>query len=107
MIDHAKQVCLNGMKNVYQVLGGEAFRFKPKGEGNRRPVNMGLFEMLVFAFFDVNPTQLDLEKAKKLVDTYKLDVDEKGLFSGSIDTTEYVRTRFDTAKQITQGLKNA
>ena len=107
LIEHAKSVCLYGMESVYQVLGDEAFRFKPKAGGNKRPVNMGLFEMLVFAFCYVQPNQLDHSKAKSLVDTYKQNVDDEGLFSGSIDTSENVRARFDTAQKITQGLKNA
>ncbi len=107
LIEQVKSVCLAGMGNVYQVLGDEAFRFKSKDGGNRRPINMGLFEMLVFAFMDVDPSQLDHNKAKTFVDGYKQEVDDEGLFSGSIDTTEYVKARFDKAQKITQGLKNA
>lgn len=107
LLEHAKTVCLDGMDSVYKVLGDEAFRFKSKDGGNKRPVNMGLFEMLVFAFSHINPTELDHSKAKQLVDEYKQNVDDEGLFSGSIDTTDFVRVRFETAQQITQGLKNA
>lgn len=107
LIDHAKQACLNGLDSVYQVLGNEAFRFQSNSGGNRRPVNMGLFEMLVFAFCHIDPTQLDHQKAKELIDYHKQNVDDEGLFSGSIDTSDSVKTRFDTAKKITQGLKDA
>jgi hypothetical protein len=107
LITHAKNVCLLGMNNVYQVLGNAAFRFESKNSGSRRPVNMGLFEMLVFAFCYVEPEKLDFITAKKLVDKYKLDVDEEALFSGSIDTTYHVKIRFERAQEITQGLKNA
>ncbi|MBL0711157.1 MAG: DUF262 domain-containing protein, partial [Colwellia sp.] len=98
---------LLGMNNVYQVLGNDAFRFKPKNGGNRRPVNMGLFEMIVFAFCYIDPIQISSDKAIEIVDAYKTQVDEQELFSGSIDTSEYVKIRFDTAQQITQRLKNA
>ncbi len=107
LIEHAKSVCLLGMKNVYQVLGNDAFRFTPKNGGNRRPVNMGLFEMIVFAFCYVEPSKLAFEEAQELVEEYKVKVDEDELFSGSIDTSEHVKIRFDIAQQISQGLNNA
>jgi len=107
LIDHVKSICLLGMNNVYQVLGNDAFRFKPKNGGNRRPVNMGLFEMIVFAFCYIDPIQISSDKAIEIVESYKTQVDEQELFSGSIDTSEYVKIRFDTAQQITQRLKNA
>jgi hypothetical protein len=107
LIEHVKSVCLFGMKNVYQILGYDAFRFKPKNGGNRRPVNMGLFEMIVFALCYIDPVKTSSDKAIEIVDAYKTQVDEQELFSGSIDTSEYVKTRFETAQHITQGLKNA
>ena len=51
--------------------------------------------------------QLDHQKAKELIDDHKVNVDDEGLFSGSIDTAEFVRVRFDKAQKITQGLNNA
>ncbi|MGK0379121.1 MAG: hypothetical protein ACJA1Z_002945 [Patiriisocius sp.] len=107
LIKHVKWVCLFGMKNVYQVLGHDAFRFSAKNGGNRRPVNMGLFEMIVFSFSYIDPSKISSDKAKAIVEDYKIKVDEQELFSGSIDTSEYVRIRFDTAQQITERVNNA
>ncbi|GME47343.1 MULTISPECIES: DUF262 domain-containing protein [unclassified Pantoea] len=107
-LEEVKQACLKGMYNVYELLGSEAFRFKPKHGGNRRPINMGLFEMLVFALCFI-----DLSKLKKendyytFVESYKENFEALGIFSGSIDTLEYVKMRFDFSLEITRGLKNA
>lgn len=107
LVTHIKNVCLLGMNNVYQTLGNEAFRFKPKNGGNRRPVNMGLFEMLVFAFCYVDINQLDDITVQQVINEYKSRVDDEDLFSGSIDTTEHVKIRFNTAQQIANRLNNA
>lgn len=107
VIDNIRQACLKGMDNVYRLMGNEAFRFKPKPGGNRRPVNMGLFEMLVFAFSSVDADKLENYEIEDYIDGYKNDFEELGIFSGSIDTSEYVKIRFDFASEITKGLINA
>lgn len=104
---HVNLVCLEGMRNVYQLLGDEALRFKPKGSGNRRPVNMGLFEMLVFAFCYLTPSRVSPKNASDIVEQYKFLIDDQNLFSGIIDSTEYVNMRFDMAHEIIKGLNHA
>lgn len=102
-------VCLRGLKNIYHKLGSEAFRFKPKPGGKKRPVNMGLFEVLVYVFghFNFNSASFkDNAEIKNIVENYKSDFDEIGIFSGSIDTTEYVSMRFDFARELIKGIKN-
>ena len=107
LIEKVKSFCLAGMNNVYQTLGNQAFRFESEAGKNRRPVNMGLFEMLVFSFccIDVNHGGSDI--AKQLVEKRKLEIDQCGLFSGSIDTNENVNERFNIAMNIESELKNA
>lgn len=106
LIKQTKTACLSGMNNAHQVLGSNAFRFRPKGDSKRRPVNMGLFEVLVFALCELNLSNLKLEKAKEILDEYKLNIDQTNLFSSSLDTAERVKGRFIIAKQqITQGLE--
>lgn len=107
VVINAKMACLLGMSNVYQVLGGEAFRFKAKGAGNRRPINMGLFEMLVFCFCYIEPNDLDIEKTVGMIDDYKNLIDDQGLFSGVVDSKDYVEMRFDMATEIVKRLNNA
>ncbi|KJF97406.1 DUF262 domain-containing protein [Photobacterium leiognathi] len=108
LIEEIKQWCLIGMERVYEVVGSEAYRFAPKYEGgNRRPINMGLFEMLTFTFCYVDVDALNYEKANILVKQYKADIDSEGYLSGSMDTLGYVELRFDTAHEIAEGLNNA
>lgn len=107
LIEEIENVSLIGMSNAYQALGDNAFRFQHQIGKNKRPVNMGLFEMLVFAFCYLDLAKCNSEKAKEIIKRYKSSVDDQALFSGSIDTTEHVNKRFDIARQITDELKNA
>lgn len=108
VIMKAKKACLRGMMNVYQALGTEAFRFTSKNGAKRRPINMGLFEVLVMVFSQIKlerlPKNYDLSE---FVEIYKKDFDDLGIFSGSIDTTEYVKMRFDFAWEMINRLRNA
>lgn len=106
-IDRVRNACLYGMRNIYILLGSDAFRFDPKNGGNRRPINMGLFEMLVFAFSFIDPGRLDGYDVYSFIQKFKCDFEDLSIFSGSIDTNEYVNIRFDFAFEITKGLKNA
>jgi len=106
IIEHTKQVCLFGLSNVYQLLGTEAFRFKAKGGGNRRPVNMGLFEMLVFSFCYVQASSVSSADAIKVVAEYKQLIDDQDLFAGIIDSATYVNMRFDIANEIIKRLNH-
>ncbi|WP_242365292.1 DUF262 domain-containing protein [Yersinia enterocolitica] len=106
VIENVKSACLHGMKNIYDLLGGEAFRFRPKSGGKRRPINMGLFEMLTFAFCYLTPSNVDSDNAIFITDDYKNNIDDQGIFSGIVDTSDYVKLRFDMAQEIIRGLNN-
>ncbi|ECH0863781.1 DUF262 domain-containing protein [Salmonella enterica subsp. enterica] len=110
LIKHIKIICLRGLFNIYQKLGEDAFRFNPKPGGYRRPVNMGLFEVLVFVFghFRVDsPSFRSDDEIKFIINKYKNDLDEIGVFTGVIDTKEYVRMRFDFAQEMIIRIRNA
>lgn len=110
LIEHVKMISLRGLTNIYQKLGEDAFRFKPKPGGYRRPVNMGLFEVLVYVFGHFKIDSISFrgdDEIKYIIDKYKNDFDEIGVFSGAIDTTEYVRMRFDFAQELIIRIKNA
>ncbi|CAI1590151.1 TPA: DUF262 domain-containing protein [Serratia marcescens] len=108
VISKAKKACLRGMTNVSQAVGTEAFRFTSKTGAKRRPINMGLFEVLVMVFSQVKlsflPKDIDLHD---FIEQYKKNFDAIGIFSGAIDTTEYVNMRFDFAREMIEGIKNA
>ncbi|HBA9857408.1 TPA: DUF262 domain-containing protein, partial [Escherichia coli] len=108
LLEEVEDACITGMTNVYKALGSEAFRFSTKSGAKRRPVNMGLFEVLVMVFSQISFEFLSKNiELKQLIEQYKYNFDEIGIFSGAIDTTQYVNMRFDFAKEIMERIKNA
>jgi len=106
-IEQIKEHCLLGLTMIYQTLGKEAFRFETKEAGQKRPVNMGLFEMLLFVFSQLKSGALDEHKIKPCIEQYKSAIDAEGSFAGGIDSKESVDIRFNWANKIIQGLKYA
>lgn len=107
LIQHIKQACLQGMNNTYQIIGDQAFRFDTKASAHKRPINMGLFEMLVFAFSQIKFDTINIEEANNLIKEKKIFLDEQDYFGRGLDTIEHVTTRFNTALEITEGLTHA
>jgi len=107
LLNKIKIVCITGMINIYSTLGTEAFRFASKSGVKRRPINMGLFEVLVMIFSQIELNRLpDHFYLKQLIEEYKKNLDELGVFSGAIDTTEYVKIRFEFAREMITRIKN-
>ena len=106
-VQKIRDACLLGMRNINTVFKSDIFRFKSKKGGKKRPINMGLFEVLVFSFCDIDLTKCNLVKVHAIIETYKLGLDKEGLFSGFIDSNERIKKRFDVAKEIIKKLKNA
>ncbi|MEC6813998.1 DUF262 domain-containing protein [Photobacterium toruni] len=107
LIEHVKSVCLVGMKNTAAVLGDNGLRFSSKVGGKKRPINMGLFEMLVFVFCYVDLSKIESQETKLLITKQKIEIDDMNLFAGSIDTITSVTERFNRALQIIQRIKHA
>ena len=108
LIDEVEYACIIGMTNIYKSLGSEAFRFSSKSGGKRRPVNMGLFEVLVMVFSQIDLNFLPHNTSLLgFIEEYKSNFDELGVFSGAIDTTEYVKIRFDFAREMIRRIKDA
>jgi len=107
LIQHIKQACLQGMNSTYKIIGDQAFRFDSKASAHKRPINMGLFEMLVFAFSQIKFDTTNIEKANNLINEKKVFLDEQGSFGSTLDTIEQVTMRFNTALEITEGLTHA
>lgn len=108
-IHKLKQICLNGMRNSYDILGNDCFRFESKVEKRKRPINMGLFEMIVFSFSQINYTNLNKynkRNIKEKIFSYKKYIDSKGLFLNSLDSVRNVEFRFNLALYIAQEIKN-
>ena len=107
LIQDVHDICVSGLNRIYQILGDQAFRFQAKDNGSKRPVNMGLFEMLLYVFCQVEPVHLESEKTKQYIDKFKSEIDDEAILAGAIDSTESVNIRFERAKIIIQGLNNA
>ncbi|HGY3148953.1 TPA: DUF262 domain-containing protein [Morganella morganii] len=108
LIEKVMLACINGMKNAYLLSGDNAYRFEPKNNEKRRPVNMGLFEMIVYAlsYIDIDRLDPDIDYSN-IINEYKNNLEGLGIFGSSIDTIDYVNIRFDLALEITKELKNA
>jgi hypothetical protein len=111
-INNIKQACKIGLNNAFQLLGTDAFRFKAKENGKRRRINMGLFEMLVFALHEqdyssLNGSLINCNDLIKQVSILKQELDSKGIFSSNIDSQASIEHRFEIADKIKTGLKNA
>ena len=95
-IDSLKQIFRRSMKNCYDVLGEDAFRFS-KGDGEKKlPINMALFEILAFFFsdsdidYDNQKDEIKMAVIKKKSDLYNSD------FSKQVDSSTKVNERFST-----------
>lgn len=112
IINKIKQACNAGLSNAFNLLGEDAFRFKAKQNGKRRPINMGLFEMLVFALHDqdnlsLNSFLLNKHDVIKQISALKQKLDEEGVFLSNIDSQAVVEHRFEMANKIKTGFENA
>lgn len=100
-IDEIKNEFIKSMENTYKVLGNNAFRFN--GNGNKRPINMALFEAISYLFtFDEVNTNPDFTKQK--VNELKRQFDISGKFSGVVDNTPGVNYRFDEIESLIKEL---
>ncbi|MFT7682416.1 MAG: hypothetical protein ACI935_001890 [Moritella dasanensis] len=111
-INNIKQACKIGVNNAFQLLGTDAFRFKAKENGKRRRINMGLFEMLVYALHEqdyslLNDALINSNDLIKQVLILKQELDVKGIFLSNIDSQASIEYRFEIADKIKTGLKNA
>ncbi len=86
------------MKSCRKILGQDAFRFPPK-DVRRRPINMPLFEMLMYLFANPEVAQRP-KRAKQLVKQYKATNDYLTRFGGAVDATPNVIARYEDAEAL-------
>ena len=92
------------MNNCYKVLGNNAYRFD--NPERRRPINMGLFESLSYAFALPRAENINSSKFKQRVDSLKAEMDQSKMFT-AIDSSNAVKYRFDKADEIRMELSHA
>ncbi|MCU6236787.1 DUF262 domain-containing protein [Morganella morganii] len=108
LINKIKFACINGMENAYRLSGDNAYRLESINNKKRRPVNMGLFEIIVYALSYIDINRLDPNiNYSDIINEYKRNLEEIGIFGSSIDTINYVNIRFELALEITRKLENA
>ena len=105
LLEDCKKTFCRAMDNCFQVLGRDAFRFDSES-GNRRPINMPLFEVLMYVFSD-NRLMEDVDYTKKELENFKRKFDHQQMFSGNVDSTIILNERYDLAEKLIKQINEA
>lgn len=105
LLEDCKKTFCRAMDNCFQVLGRDAFRFDSES-GNRRPINMPLFEVLMYVFSD-NRLMEDVNYTKKELENFKRKFDHQQMFSGNVDSTIILNERYDLAEKLIKQINDA
>lgn len=105
LLEDCKKTFCRAMDNCFQVLGRGAFRFDSES-GNRRPINMPLFEVLMYVFSD-NRLMEDVDYTKKELENFKRKFDHQQMFSGNVDSTIILNERYDLAEKLIKQINDA
>lgn len=105
LLEDCKNTFYRAMDNCYNVLGRDAFRFDSES-GNRRPINMPLFEVLMYVFSD-NKLMENVDYMKKEVENFKREFDHQQMFSGNVDSTINLNDRYDLAEELIKQISDA
>lgn len=89
----------DSMLNIHNILGDEVFRFKTTTK-TKRPVNIGLFEMLSYCLMKGIPEQCDSLAFINEVNEVKDTIDSNKLFATGADSTSVVEIRFTYAEHL-------
>lgn len=104
LLTDCRQAFLAAMSNCYNIMGENAFRFYSPTV-NRRPINMPLFEVMMYIFADDcvndNPSY-----TRVLVTEFKETFDHQQMFSGNTDSTINLNERYRLAKDLIKKIKN-
>ena len=98
LIEECKSFFLTALENCSNVMGNDAFRFKSP-TGNRRPINMPLFEIMIYIFSE-NSVLIDKEFTRVKVNEFKDRFDHKQMFSGNVDSTINLNERYRLAEEL-------
>jgi hypothetical protein len=103
-LENTKSIFLNALSKINQLLGKDSFRFESASKYHR-PINMPLFECLIYLFlFD---WKVKDEKSVRLkIHALKLEFDKSGCFNGNVDSTNSVNYRYISINRLLSELKN-
>ncbi|MBR1604849.1 MAG: DUF262 domain-containing protein [Alphaproteobacteria bacterium] len=105
-VEQLEQTFESAMRNCHKVLGKDGFRFDKRSKvgTQKRPINMGLFEILAYLFsFNINLDKIGLIELKKKIDLLKQDMDEQGILR-IIDSNVAIKYRFEAVEKMLEGL---
>lgn len=89
-----KSDILQAFKELYYLLGPDAFRFESAQRGKKRPINMPLMEALTF-LFTLKWNRPDRESLRRDIAEFKTCLDESGRFRSKVDSSVSVDLRFN------------
>lgn len=98
LISDCRNTFLTAMKNCSIIMGEDAFRFESSTE-NRRPINMPLFEVMMYIFADECVFNRP-EHTKEKVNDFKEKFDHKQMFAGNTDSTINLNERYKLAEEL-------
>ncbi|MBO4521388.1 MAG: hypothetical protein J5787_09305 [Alphaproteobacteria bacterium] len=103
-IEELENIFAKSMKQCLEVMGPDGFRFNKKSQGSnqRRPINMGLFEMLAY-FFSLNIEDIDRQLLKNKIENLKRDMDDRGILR-IIDSNVAIKYRFDAIEKLLESI---
>lgn len=99
LIEECRETFLRSMRDCYKVMGEDGFRFHPNRDGIRRPVNMPLFEIMMYIFTDSSLTQ-EAEITRERINVMKRAFDHNKMFMGNVDSITNVDARFRLAEEF-------
>lgn len=109
LIADCRAMFLRAMNNSYDIMGEDAYRFAAyedeNGKSRKRPINMPLFEMLVFIFSDDCVTTNKLV-TRNAINKFKESYDYQKMLMSNVDSSTNVTERFTTALKLIKQIKN-
>jgi len=99
LVQTIELIFCRSMQNIIACLGEDGFRFHNQC-GTRRPINIGLFEMLAFAFQDEMDNSVDKVDVKNDVNKHKADIDSLGIFDKGASSKRSFEYRFEHANLL-------
>ena len=109
LIADCRAMFLREMNNSYDIMGEDAYRFAAyedeNGKSRKRPINMPLFEMLVFIFSEDCVTTNKFV-TRNAINKFKESYDYQKMLMSNVDSSTNVTERFTTALKLIKQIKD-
>ena len=108
LIAECRSMFLRAMKNSFEIMGEDAYRFAAykdeNGKSRKRPINMPLFEMLVYVFSD-ECVSIDSQVTRMAIAKFKNTFDYQKMLMSNVDSSTNVVGRFEAARNLIEQIK--